>query len=132
MPVLKHAPAEEARAMSRLRTRLVLVSMAVAPFSLVMLAGQQPAGRYTSAQATAGRATYQMQCASCHQPDLKGQGDAAPLAGAEFMAAWGMRSPRELLAFMQLTMPPASPGGLSQEQYVNIAAFILQSNGAPA
>src|SRR6185436_15677069 len=37
-----------------------------------------------------------------------------------------------LLSFMQLTMPPASPGALSQEDYVNIAAFIFQSNGAAA
>ena len=36
------------------------------------------------------------------------------------------------VSFMQLTMPPTRPGGLSQEEYVNIAAFILQSNGAPA
>ena len=33
---------------------------------------------------------------------------------------------------MQLTMPPTRPGALSQEEYTNIAAFILQSNGAPA
>ena len=88
------------------------------------------AGRYTAAQAAAGRTTYQAQCASCHLPDLKGSGDAAPLAGSEFMDAWGRRTTRELLSFMQLTMPPTRPGALSQEEYVNIAAFILQSNGA--
>src|SRR5258706_5395790 len=100
---------------------------------LVLLSGQQaPAAPYTAAQAAAGRTTYQAQCSSCHLPDLKGSGDAAPLAGSEFIDAWGRRSPRELLSFMQLTMPPASPGALSQEEYVNIAAFILQSNGVPA
>ncbi len=116
------------------RTPLVLALMAIAPFSFVMLAGQQapPPGRYTVAQAAAGRATYQMQCSSCHQPDLRGQGDAAPLAGSEFMDAWGRRSTRELLSFMQLTMPPASPGALGQDDYLNVVAFILQSNGAPA
>ena len=116
------------------RNQLLVAVMALASSSLVMLAGQQTpaAGRYTGAQAAAGRTVYQMQCSSCHQPDLKGQGEAPPLAGSEFIEAWGRRSPRELLAFMQLTMPPARPGGLSEEEYVNITAFILQSNGAPA
>jgi mono/diheme cytochrome c family protein len=74
----------------------LILLMAVASCSLV-LAGQQggAAGRYTAAQAAAGRATYQAQCSSCHQPDLKGQGDAAQLAGSEFIEAWGRRSTRE-------------------------------------
>ncbi len=33
---------------------------------------------------------------------------------------------------MQLTMPPQRPGALSADEYASIAAFILQSNGAPA
>src|SRR5438034_4064134 len=122
------------RPMHGFRNQLLVAVMALASSSLVMLAGQQTpaAGRYSGAQAAAGRTVYQMQCSSCHQPDLKGQGEAPPLAGSEFIEAWGRRSPRELLAFMQLTMPPARPGGLSEEEYVNITAFILQSNGAPA
>jgi alcohol dehydrogenase (cytochrome c) len=119
--------------MRDLRNQPVLVLIAIVSCSLILAGQQAPAaGRYTAAQAAAGRATYQAQCSSCHLPDLKGQGDAAPLAGSEFMDAWGRRSPRELLSFMQTTMPPTRPGGLSQEEYVNIAAFILQSNGAPA
>ena len=99
----------------------------------MLLSGQQAAGTaFTAAQAAAGRTTYQAQCATCHLPDLKGSGDAAPLAGSEFMDAWGRRTTRELLSFMQLTMPPSRPGALSQEEYLNIAAFILQTNGAPA
>src|SRR5499427_10812655 len=111
---------------------LLLVGAAVIVSSLALMAGQAPAGSYTAAQAAAGRATYQAQCASCHLPDLKGSGDAAPLAGAEFMSAWGRRTPRELMSFMQLTMPPTRPGGLSVEEYTNITAFVLQQNGATA
>src|SRR5258706_13653637 len=97
---------------------------------LVLLSGQQaPAAPYTAAQAAAGRTTYQAQCAGCHLADLKGSGDAAPLAGSEFMGSWGRRSPRELLSFMQLTMPPTRPGALSTEEYVNVTEFVLQQNG---
>src|SRR5882762_8822723 len=112
---------------------LLLVGSAVVVSSLALVAGQ-PArpGAYTAAQAAAGRTTYQAQCASCHLPDLKGSGDAAPLAGSEVMGSWGRRSPRELLSFMQLTMPPARPGALSQDEDVNLAAFVLQQNGAAA
>ena len=78
--------------MRHFRAQSVLVLIALASCSL-MLAGQQPAaGRYTAAQAAAGRTTYLAQCAACHLPDLKGSGDAAPLAGSEFMDAWGRRS----------------------------------------
>ena len=113
--------------------KLMLIVAALATGSIALVAGQQaPASTYTTAQAAAGRTTYQAQCSSCHLPDLKGSGDAAPLAGSEFMGAWGRRSPRELLSFMQLTMPPTKPGGLSAEEYVNVAAFVLQQNGAAA
>ena len=113
--------------------RFGLAVTAVGSIGLVMLSGQQAAGTaFTAAQAAAGRTAYQAQCASCHLPDLKGFGDAAQLAGSEFMDAWGRRTTREFLSFIQLTMPPSRPGALSQEEYVNIAAFILQSNGAAA
>jgi len=115
------------------KNQLVIALIAIAVCSLVMVAGQQPAaGPYTAAQAAAGRTLYQANCSGCHQQNLSGQGDAAQLAGSEFIGAWGTRTTRELLSFMQLTMPPSRPGGLSAEEYASIAAFILQQNGAPA
>ena len=114
--------------MRHFRIQSVLVLMTIASCSL-LLAGQQPAGgRYSAAQAAAGRTLYLAQCAACHLPDLKGSGDAAPLAGSEFMDAWGRRSTSELLSFMQLTMPPQRPGALSADEYASIAAFILTAS----
>ncbi|MES1254605.1 MAG: PQQ-binding-like beta-propeller repeat protein [Acidobacteriota bacterium] len=116
-----------------MRLRQAVAAAAIAAGCFISLAGQQPpAGAYTAAQAVAGRATYQTQCAACHLADLSGSGDAAPLAGAGFMQAWGTRTTRELVSFMALTMPPTAPGKLSQDEYASIAAFILQANGAPA
>src|SRR2546426_10622967 len=51
---------------------------------------------------------------------------------SQFVTNWGQRTTRELLSFMQLTMPPAGPGGMSADEYAGIVAFILQSNGVPA
>ncbi|MBI4472873.1 MAG: c-type cytochrome, partial [Acidobacteria bacterium] len=117
-----------------LKKLLVLAVTAVAIFGAVIAAGSQGGGSgvYTAQQADAGRASYQANCSACHLPDLGGQGDAAPLRGAEFMGAWGARTTKELLSFMQLTMPPARPGSLPQQEYLDIVAFILQQNGAAA
>jgi alcohol dehydrogenase (cytochrome c) len=112
--------------------RLVAASIVIAALSVIRVAGQQAAAPFTAAQATAGAAAYQTNCATCHQPDLKGSGTAPTLAGAEFVGGWGTRTTRDLLTFIQLTMPPASPGALGADVYANITAFILQSNGARA
>ena len=85
-------------------------------------------GQGNAQQANAGRAAYQANCASCHLPDLSGQGDAAPLRGPAFQTAWGTRTPQELLSFIQITMPPQRPGALSAQEYSDIVAFILQQN----
>ena len=98
----------------------------------LLLTGQQPTttGPYTAAQADAGRTAYQANCAGCHGPDLGGRNDAAQLAGSLFMGSWGGRTTSDLLGFMQGSMPPGNPGGLGEATYLNIAAFILDSNGA--
>jgi alcohol dehydrogenase (cytochrome c) len=120
--------------MLNLRRNVLLAGLATA-FVVVIVAGQQRGGSpgaYSVEQASAGRTAYQANCAGCHQPDLSGQGDAAPLRGTAFLQAWGTRTTKELLSFMQLTMPPQRAGALSPQQYVDIVAFILQQNGAVA
>ena len=59
--------------------------------AVVCYAQQQGAGPYTAAQATAGRATYEVNCAGCHAADLSGQNSASPLAGGVFLSSWGDR-----------------------------------------
>lgn len=95
---------------------------------------QQPnaAALYTAAQANAGRAAYQANCASCHAADLSGQANASPLSGGLFMGSWGDKSPSDLVQFMLGAMPPGNPGGLGEPVYLNIVAFLLESNGARA
>jgi alcohol dehydrogenase (cytochrome c) len=105
----------------------------VALLTLSLSAGQAPTGApvFTAAQATAGQASYQANCASCHLPDLAGQNEAPQLAGANFMTTWRARTTRDLIDYMSATMPPGKPS-LAESDYVNIAAFILRSNGAAA
>ncbi len=115
--------------------RAFVVLLLIAGLSYSLSAGQQAPGAraavYSAAQATAGQAAYQANCASCHQPTLVGQNEAPPLAGANFMTTWGKRTTKDLLEYMSATMPPGKPS-LAEAEYLNISAFILQFNGAPA
>src|ERR1700722_20274046 len=118
-----------------MKKQILLVLTVVAACGVVELAGQQAAtavGPFTAAQATAGGAAYQASCASCHQADLAGQNNAPALAGTPFMGSWGGRTVTDLVGFLEGSMPPGNPGGLGDTNYLNIAAFILQSNGARA
>lgn len=85
---------------------------------------------YTAAQALAGRSAYLGNCASCHLPNMSGRNEAPPLTGGNFQNSWRGKTAGELAALMQQTMPPGNPGGLGDETYVALAAFILEANGA--
>ncbi len=106
----------------------------VAVSGVVIAVGQRPegAGSYTAAQATAGRTAYQVNCAGCHLADLGGLNEAPQLAGPNFMNAWGHLTTGDLITYMQATMPPGNSGSLSERAFVNIAAFLLEANGAPS
>lgn len=108
----------------------LLARIAVLAF-VVSIRAQTPV-TYTAAQAADGFAAYQTNCASCHLPDLSGRNEAPPLAGANFMNAWGSRTTSDLMRYIHETMPPSNQGGLSDDTYAGIVAFLLQANGAHA
>ena len=119
--------------------RLVACS-AMAVFGLALITVQPPAkaqqpartAPYTAEQANAGRATYQVKCASCHLPDLKGSNEAPPLTGINFTNMWGGRPASDLINRIRNTMPMTDPGSLGDEEAVDIVAYLLQANGAAA
>src|SRR5579863_5194504 len=96
------------------------------------LFSQQQSGPFTAAQVDTGRAAYQASCAGCHGADLGGRNDASALQGGLFMGSWGGRTTKDLVGFLEGSMPPTNPGGLGEATYLAIAAFILDSNGARA
>src|SRR5262245_35468930 len=97
-------------------------------------ASQQPrtAALFQADQAAAGRAQYRESCGACHGLDLSGTTNAPPLAGTDFLNAWASRSTQDLLEYMRSAMPPTAPGNLGERAYLDIAAYILQSNGGAA
>jgi len=85
---------------------------------------------FTAAQALTGRSLYLGNCASCHLPNMSGRNEAHPLTGANFLNTWRGRTVNQLTRYMQQTMPPGSAGGLGEEAYLALSAFILEANGA--
>jgi mono/diheme cytochrome c family protein len=89
-------------------------------------------GVYTDAQSTRGAATYTEHCTVCHGVSLAGVGEAPALAGARFVSDFDGLSVGELFDRIRTTMPLNNPGGLSRDQYADILAFVLKTNGFPA
>ena len=90
-------------------------------------------GVYTAEQAARGRAVYQQQCMACHGETLEG-GEGPPLAGPVFMQLWNVPY-RTLDDFYYATsefMPKDLPASLGERAYLDVVAYILQSNGYPA
>jgi alcohol dehydrogenase (cytochrome c) len=110
---------------------LARLGIAVA-LGTVATAAHAQTGPFTEQQSAAGRSSYIANCAGCHLPDLRGANEARPLVGPDFMRTWSERTAQDLVAFLGVTMPPppATPGSLGPQSYVNIAAFLLQANGA--
>jgi alcohol dehydrogenase (cytochrome c) len=92
--------------------------------------GQQSERVFTAAQATRGRALYARECASCHGSRLEGS-PSTPLSGATFMSKWGdgKHSVDDFYFVIRTQMPYGKPGTLTNQQYLDTVAFILQSNG---
>jgi alcohol dehydrogenase (cytochrome c) len=114
-------------------TKTSLLTLALG-FAAALVVAQQPArsGPFTAEQANAGRAIYQTTCAACHLADMKGTFEAPPLAGANFMNMWRNRPASDLISRIRNSMPLSNPGSLSDQDAVNLTAYILQANGATA
>ena len=71
-------------------------------------------------------------CAACHQSNLQGSFEAPQLAGESFLQFWADLGTADLFARIRDSMPPETPGGLSDAAYLDVVAYLLQANGAPA
>ena len=113
-----------------------LVSYASA-LTLLLAAGQGAAQQleqasYETVQAERGEELYRQHCAACHLPDLQGSFEAVALRDRAFVDNWRNRTPAQMLGLLQRTMPTQAPGSLSETEYLDIIAFLLQTNNIAA
>lgn len=93
---------------------------------------------YTAAQADRGRDAYAANCTGCHLAGLDGSSNptanvkGAALIGTRFVQDFGEAKVSDLFNKMKRDMPATKPGSLTDQQYLDISAYILQQNKFPA
>ena len=90
----------------------------------------QAGGLFTARQVSRGAAAYAKSCASCHGPNLEG-GSSLALKGSSFMNKWadGKHTVDDLYFITRTQMPYGAPETLTNQQYIDIVALMLQQNG---
>ena len=81
-------------------------------------------GVYTEIQAARGDSAFQKYCLSCHTPSFH--------SDDQFRMNWFGRTVYDLFKILKTTMPEDNIGGLSDEEYTRVIAYILKINGFPA
>ena len=89
-------------------------------------------GVFTAAQARRGRRVYNENCASCHGPELRGGEMAPSIAGSDFIVFWTELPVGSLFERIRVSMPEDGPGRLSDTQYTDVVAYLLDANSYPA
>ena len=89
-------------------------------------------GVYTLKQAERGQSLIDQHCSMCHGKNLFGSRAAPAIAGAEMLFVWDGRTLAELRETMRTTMPPGQIGTITDQEFVDIIATILQVSAYPA
>jgi len=95
-----------------------------APAESAEVLPSEEAGYFTQAQSERGREVFQAVCGECHYTsEFRGRG---------FEWTWRRQTVRNLFDTVVETMPEDEPGSLSDRQYIDIIAYILQLNEYPS
>jgi mono/diheme cytochrome c family protein len=86
-------------------------------------------GVFTSQQVQRGAQQYEAVCAACHEGD---EPEANPPKGAGFIDRWREAPVGFLYNFLRANMPGDKPGSLSEANYVDLVAYLLQNEDYPA
>ena len=91
-------------------------------------------GVYTDDQAKRGESQYGRNCEACHGADLSGDvvKEVPSLVFEAFLTQWSDRTVKDLFEAVKRSMPRDNPGGLNARAYVDVIAYILQTNKIPS
>lgn len=94
-------------------------------------------GVYTQDQAERGLRAY-LPCGTCHGRRLNGAPNdpdmpsSPPLARAPFLRNWDGKTVATLFEYTRATMPQNNPGFMTDQQYIDVIAYMLSQSGMPA
>jgi mono/diheme cytochrome c family protein len=95
-------------------------------------AGETTSVSFTAAQVTRGSDIYAERCVQCHGDQLdNGEFGGAALNGSVFKKHWNGGSAAALIGYMKAKMPPDRPGSLTDLNYADLSAFLLDANDYP-
>ena len=83
-------------------------------------AANLPAASFLPSQAARGEKIYQESCGTCHS--------AAQHIGQAFVENWNDRRVYDFYALVRATMPLDNPGGMKEQEYLDVVAYLLQAN----
>jgi mono/diheme cytochrome c family protein len=83
-----------------------------------------PGATYWLPQADRGERVFNQTCAQCHA--------RAQFVGSAFVESWNDHRVSELYTLIRGTMPLNNPGGLKDEEYLAVVAYLLKANHAGA
>jgi mono/diheme cytochrome c family protein len=87
---------------------------------------------FTAEQVARGSDIYSDRCVQCHGDKLdNGEFGGAPLNGSYFKKHWSGGPVAALVAYMKAKMPPDRPGSLTEHNYADLTAFLLDGNDYP-
>lgn len=115
-----------------IRLSLFLLALSLGSLASLPLSAQtngdppsrSAAGAYAEDQATRGETAYRSYCASCHETSFH--------TDEQFRFNWFGRTVYDLFKILKTTMPEDNIGGLSDDDYTRVIAYILKLNGFPA
>jgi mono/diheme cytochrome c family protein len=91
------------------------------------------APNFTAEQVDRGRALYGRNCSDCHGTTLdNGEFGGPVLKGFYFRQKWAPVGVGALYSFTKGLMPPDRPGGLTDQNYADLIAYVLSNNGYTA
>jgi len=117
---------------------LVVAALLVFPTTSVTQAQQvgktsTASGVFTAEQAKNGESVFQARCATCHGADLHSTEPEAPdLTEGAFRFGWNGKTVANRFEEIRGTMPYGNARSLDDQTYIDIVAYILQSNGIPS
>ncbi len=79
---------------------------------------------YSNQQASRGEGLFRDNCVSCHS--------SSEFSGSSFERRWRNRAVGDIYEFILYSMPDDNPGGLPEQTYADIVAYMLQMNDFPA
>ena len=126
--------------------KIVVAVLALAFMTVPVVVAQQEIdqmasvweGVFTEVQANRGQEVYAGACAFCHGRRLNGAPDdpdmrsTPPLARAKFLREWEGRSLAVLFEYTRATMPENNPGSMTDQEYVDVIAYMLSMSMMPA